>query len=53
MTALVQYDDEEDVEWVYDMDLEDGEEACVESEAKENSTYEIISVFKPICQDTF
>ena len=50
--ALVQYDDEKDVEWVYDIDLDNNEEAYVEPEAEENTVCIIKSVVKPIWQDT-
>ena len=50
--TLVQYDDEKDVEWVYDIDLDDNKEAYFEPGAEQMIVCIIKSVFEPIWQYT-
>lgn len=48
--TLLQYDDEEDVEWVYNMDLE-VEEEFVEPEEQGNLNYDVETIVKSIWKD--
>jgi hypothetical protein len=49
--ALIKYDgNEEDVEWVYDMDV-DTDEDFVEPETQVNETYPIECILSPIWED--
>lgn len=48
---VVNYDGEDDIEWVYDVDLDDDGKIFIEPESLENEIYDLEKVLAPIWED--